>query len=185
MWVSIRDGCSTQCNIYGSPSSRGTLCTITQTTAADKITVQSVPALGNSRNTSHSLSVPFSASPLLILAWPHLSFFYLSSLHSLESRPSEWISETSWQAEEQKIELKSLLCVSVAFFSWPGPPRDHSLQFHCCEQIWCGKLWQLFFIFFSSTSKCLLKDFQHERLRGMLQWWYTFKKETIELHLQM
>lgn len=53
--LSLHQNCSTQYNIYRCPYSLGTHRTITQTSAADKITEHSVLAVGNSRNTSHSL----------------------------------------------------------------------------------------------------------------------------------
>lgn len=160
MWAHIRDGCSEQCNIYGSPHSLRSHCTITQTIAADKTTGQSVSALGNSRNTSSFslfLSRHLSVSPMPILAWPCL--FLSSHLYSSELGPSEWIWEARWQAKQQKIDIKS-----------PPPPPPPS--------IFCGPVHREIAAYnytvvsksdleHSShflTSTCQLWDFQHPRL---------------------
>lgn len=145
MRAHIRDGRSTQCNIYGSRRSPGTHCAITQTTAADKTTGQSV-LLGNSRNTSRSPIASRRCSPSLSLSLANSCMtsrlcFCLFLLYSSELGPSEWISETSWQAKQQKnwdkvpTPLSLFLSLFLSPSLWSGPPRDRGLRFHCCEQI--------------------------------------------------
>ncbi len=178
MWAHIRDACSTQCNIYGSLYSLGTHCTITQTTAADKITGQSVLALGNSRNTSRSLFASYCFSISLSLSFSLANSRMTSSvflsflLYSSELGPSEWISETSWQAKQQKIEIKSLLSFSESFFVVQSTERSRLT----ISLLWANLILENSDNFL--TSNCQLWDFQHLCLQGLLQRWFAFRTDS-------
>lgn len=134
-----------------------THCTITRTSAADKITEHSVLALGKSRSTSHSLflSYCFSMSLSLSLAKSQMtsSMFLSFLLYGSERGPSEWISKTSWQGEQQKIEIKSLLSPSLfcGLVHWEITVYNLTVVSKCDLENSDNLL----------TSNCQLRDFQH------------------------
>lgn len=155
--VSLHQNCSTQYTICCCPYSLGTHCTITQTSAADKITEHGVLALGNSRNTSHFpfLSYCFSMSLSLSLAKSQMTspMFLSFLLYSSERGPSEWISKTTWQGEQRKIEIKSLLSPSFSrgLVHWEITVYNLTVVSKCDLENSDNLL----------TSNCQLRDFQH------------------------